>query len=67
MGISCYVSGFNHKKEALQFEWALKHIGQRHKVGIQNRIHKLMILLNRQMVILKIIKEKNWCRKAPLH
>ena len=53
---ACHVSGFNHKKEALQFEWALKHVGPRHKVGIENRIEKLIILLNRQ----------KWCRKAPL-
>ena len=53
---ACYVSGFNHKKEALQFEWALKHVGPRHLVGIQNRINKLVTLLNRD----------KWCRKCPL-
>jgi len=52
----CLVEGFRNKKEAMQFEWAVKHIPPRNAGGIINRIKKLYITC---------AKEK-WTSKAPL-
>jgi predicted GIY-YIG superfamily endonuclease len=51
----CTVGGFRTKIEALQFEWAVKHIPPRDAGGIKNRIRKLFILCG---------KEK-WTSNAP--
>jgi len=50
----CVISGFS-KIESLQFEWAVKHCYPLSAKGIQNRIKKLFIILN---------KEK-WTSKSP--
>jgi predicted GIY-YIG superfamily endonuclease len=52
----CLVSGFQDKIQAMQFEWAVKHVPPRNAGGIYNRIHKLHQVL---------CKEK-WTSKAPL-
>ena len=49
------ISGFQNKIQALQFEWALKHVPPRNAGGLKNRIKKLFLLLN---------KEK-WTSKSP--
>ncbi len=51
----CYISGFKTKQDALRFEWALKHIPPKNKGGIENRIKKLLILLNK----------KKWTKSSP--
>ena len=52
---ACYVDGFKNKKDALRFEWALKHVKPKNKTGIFNRINKLIILLNKEQ----------WTSKSP--
>ena len=52
---ACYVDGFKTKKDALKFEWALKHVKPRSKMGIINRVKKLLILLNKP----------NWTKSSP--
>ena len=50
----CYIDGFKTKKDALQFEWSLKHCYPRNKCGIENRIGKIYNTLNK----------KNWTKKS---
>jgi predicted GIY-YIG superfamily endonuclease len=52
----CLVSGFQTKIQALQFEWASKHIPPRDAGGVVNRIKKLYILLNKSQ----------WTSKSPM-
>lgn len=52
----CLVRGFRNKIEAMQFEWAVKHVPPRNAGGINNRLHKLNIVL---------CKER-WTSNAPL-
>ena len=42
----CIISGFRNKIEAMQFEWAVKHVQPRNLGGVNNRIKKLYKLLN---------------------
>ena len=42
------MSGFRTQREALQFEWAVKHAAPRRLRGLCGRIHKLGIVLNRE-------------------
>jgi predicted GIY-YIG superfamily endonuclease len=51
----CLVEGFRTKIEAMQFEWAVKHVPPRNAGGVINRIKKLYIVCS---------KEK-WTSKAP--
>ena len=51
----CLISGFKTKIQALQFEWASKHVPPRDAGGLVNRVKKLYILLNK----------KNWTSKSP--
>ncbi len=44
----CYVEGFKEKKDALKFEWAVKHCSPKKAKGIYNRIKKLENILNRE-------------------
>ena len=41
----CLVTGFQTKQQALQFEWAVKHVAPRNKGGIAQRITKLCKVL----------------------
>jgi len=52
----CLISGFQTKIQALQFEWAAKHVPPRDAGGLINRAKKLYILLNKQQ----------WTSKSPL-
>lgn len=52
----CLVSGFQTKQQALQFEWAVKHVAPRNKGGISARIQKLF----------KVLCNTRWTSKAPL-
>ena len=51
----CLVKGFHNKIQALQFEWAVKHVPPRNAGGIHNRLQKL------NTVLLK----DNWTSSAP--
>jgi predicted GIY-YIG superfamily endonuclease len=44
----CYVTGFKNKIDALQFEWALKHVKPRNLTGIYGRLFKLEKLLEKE-------------------
>ena len=44
----CLISGFKTKQQALQFEWAFKHVQPINTGGLVNRVKKLYILLNKQ-------------------
>jgi len=52
----CIINGFSTKINAMQCEWAIKHMPPRNAGGIQNRIHKLIALLNKE----------RWTSKSPL-
>lgn len=52
----CLVSGFQDKIQAMQFEWAVKHVAPRNAGGIVNRIKKLYTVLNKD----------RWTSKAPI-
>ena len=52
----CLVKGFQDKIQALQFEWAVKHVPPRNAGGIDNRLQKLNTVLCRQ----------HWTSKSPL-
>lgn len=52
----CVISGFRDKIQAMQFEWAVKHVAPRNAGGITNRIKKLYDVLRRE----------HWTSKAPL-
>jgi len=51
----CLVHGFQTKIQALQFEWASKHVPPRDAGGVINRLKKLFILFNQQ----------KWTSKSP--
>ena len=44
----CYIRGFKSKIDALQFEWALKHVAPRKLTGIYGRLYKLEKLLEKE-------------------
>ena len=50
----CLIHGFQTKQQALQFEWASKHVPPRNVGGLEQRIKKLYILLNKS----------NWTSKS---
>jgi len=52
----CLVSGFQTKIQAMQFEWAVKHVPPRNTGGIIHRLIKLFTVLNKS----------NWTSKSPL-
>jgi len=51
----CLVHGFQNKIQALQFEWASKHVPPRDAGGVINRLKKLFILFNKPL----------WTSKSP--
>lgn len=51
----CLVRGFQTKQQALQFEWAAKHVPPRDAGGVLNRVKKLYVLLNKAQ----------WTSKSP--
>jgi predicted GIY-YIG superfamily endonuclease len=51
----CLVHGFQTKIQALQFEWASKHVPPRDAGGVINRLKKLFILFNKE----------RWTSKSP--
>ena len=51
----CLVHGFQTKNQALQFEWAVKHVPPRDAGGVTNRLKKLFTVLNKT----------HWTSKAP--
>jgi predicted GIY-YIG superfamily endonuclease len=51
----CLVHGFQNKIQALQFEWAVKHVPPRDAGGLQHRLQKCFTVLNKTQ----------WTSKAP--
>ena len=49
------VHGFQTKQQALQFEWAVKHVAPRNAGGLQARLEKLY----------KVLSATQWTSKAP--
>ena len=58
----CLISGFQTKQQALQFEWASKHVPPRNVGGLEQRVKKLYILLNKSQWTSKSIA----ANKVPL-
>jgi structure-specific endonuclease subunit SLX1 len=52
----CLVRGFREPREALQFEWAVKHVAPRKTRGIDARMQKLATVLGKE----------RWTSNAPL-
>ena len=52
---ACLVHGFQTKNQALQFEWAVKHVPPRNSGGLLARLIKLYTVLNKP----------HWTSKAP--
>jgi len=52
----CLVHGFQTKIQAMQFEWAVKHVPPRNTGGIIHRLIKLFTVLNKS----------HWTSKSPL-
>ena len=67
----CIVSGFKDKIQAMQFEWAVKHVPPRNAGGIYNRIQKLHTVLNKHKWTSKappateVPLHIRWCRENP--
>jgi predicted GIY-YIG superfamily endonuclease len=51
----CLIHGFHNSQQALQFEWAFKHVPPKKVGGLASRLNKLQILLHK----------KNWTKNAP--
>jgi predicted GIY-YIG superfamily endonuclease len=51
----CLVHGFHNKIQALQFEWAVKHVAPRDAGGLANRLVKLFTVFNKT----------HWTSKSP--
>ena len=58
----CLISGFQTKQQALQFEWASKHVPPRNIGGLEQRVKKLYSLLNKHQWTSKAID----ANKVPL-
>lgn len=52
----CLIKGFPTKQNAMQFEWAIKHVPPRNVGGLESRLRKLGILL----------RKERWTSKSPL-
>tara|TARA_Y100000768_G_C23981007_1_gene685780 strand:+ start:449 stop:865 length:417 start_codon:yes stop_codon:yes gene_type:complete len=52
----CLISGFKNKIQAMQFEWAVKHVPPRNSGGLIIRMNKVYQVLNYE----------RWTSKAPL-
>lgn len=52
----CLISGFKDKIQAMQFEWAVKHVAPRNIGGLHMRINKLY----------KVLNSVRWTSKSPL-
>lgn len=52
----CLISGFKNKIQAMQFEWAVKHVPPRNSGGLIMRMSKVYQVLNYE----------RWTSKAPL-
>ena len=51
----CYIEGFKEKKDALKFEWAVKHCAPKKCKGIYYRLKKLE----------KVLNKNKWTSKSP--
>ena len=47
---ACLIEGFQTKNQALQFEWAVKHVPPRNSGGIIQRLKKLYTVLNKNQL-----------------
>ena len=52
----CLISGFENKIQAMQFEWAVKHVAPRNLGGLNNRMSK----------VYKVLCRERWTSKSPL-
>jgi len=51
----CLISGFKTKIQAMQFEWAVKHVAPRNLGGLVNRMDK----------VYKVLCSPQWTSKSP--
>ena len=52
----CLISGFENKIQAMQFEWAVKHVAPRNLGGLNNRMNK----------VYHVLCAERWTSKSPL-
>ena len=52
----CLISGFKTKIQAMQFEWAAKHVTPRNLGGLINRMNK----------VYKVLSSPQWTSKSPM-
>ena len=52
----CIISGFRTKIESMQFEWAVKHAPPRNVGGLESRLKKLKM----------VMEKERWTSKSPL-
>tara|TARA_B100001540_G_C15803063_1_gene640778 strand:- start:1533 stop:1949 length:417 start_codon:yes stop_codon:yes gene_type:complete len=52
----CLISGFKDKIQAMQFEWAVKHVPPRNSGGLRMRMNK----------VYAVLKKERWTSNAPL-
>ncbi len=52
----CLIRGFENKIQAMQFEWAVKHVVPRNLGGLKNRMSK----------VYRVLCAERWTSKSPL-
>ena len=59
----CLISGFQDKIQAMQLEWAIKHVPPRNTGGIINRLKKMITAMKRE----RWTSKSPFAKNVPLH